>query len=97
MDGSTNESLQDGLASEQIIPDIGAPQCVQETLSGFNEDTGQERTEGCTTLPSFLTTDDCSAQIESVAITSSKEHTGCKYSYFFYLKKSRFVLGTLYE
>jgi hypothetical protein len=86
MHGSTNESSQDGSASDQIISDIDAPPCEQEALPGSN-DAHQGKTKECTTLPSCFTIDDRSGQIDSLADTCSKEHNECKYSYFFYVKK----------
>ena len=86
MDGSTNEASQDGSASEQIIPDIGAIPCEREALFGSN-DADQGKTKECITSLSCFTIDDRSSQIDPLAGTSSKVHNQCKYSYFFYLKK----------
>ena len=86
MDGCTNESSQDGSASDQIISDIGAIPCEREALSGSN-DADQEKTKECITSLSCFTMDDCSSQIDLLDGTSSKVHNECKYSYFFYFKK----------
>ena len=86
MDGSTNESSQDGSTNDQIISGIAAPPVERETVSASN-DTDQEKSTSCIRLSSCFTTDDRSDQNESLAGTSSKMKLECKYFDLFYLKK----------
>ena len=92
MDGGTNESSQDGSATDQVISEIGAVPCEREALSGCN-DADQEKTKECITSLSCFTMDDRSSQTDPLAGTSSKVHNECKFSYLFYLKNESFDSG----
>jgi hypothetical protein len=87
-DASINQSSDNIGSNEQIISDINTLRLEREGLSGSNEDTDQEKTEGCTTLHSCFTMDARSGQSEPLVGTSSNAHNECKFFYFYYLNKS---------
>jgi alpha-D-ribose 1-methylphosphonate 5-triphosphate synthase subunit PhnI len=96
-DPPINQSSDNIGASERIMSDINTPPLEKEGLSASDDDTDQEKTKDCTTLPSCFTMEERSAQIQSLAGTSSKVHNECKYFCFYYLITSVFALETSHK
>ena len=84
MDSPINKSSENVPASDQIESENATPPDEREAASASN-DTDQEKTARCISLPSCFTTDDRSGQTETLADTSSKMNLECKHFHLLFL------------